>query len=345
MGLRHRKSFRLGGGFRVNLSKSGVGYSWGGKGYRISKRSAGGVQSTISLLGTGLSYTTNLSRKKNTASSASTRRTVSPSSARQSLPSAEHGGYYDTQHIKNVGVSDMIPAGLDDLLSVAKKSLIMYNTALYGAVVSFFLMFANPVFFFAFACFLFFGAYVKNAGEISLNYDVDEEQRKSVAKRMESILPFTNSKKLWVEKEVSKIADTKYSGGAKRAIRRKDCKAVRKAPFPFRADTPAIAFSSGKDTLIFLPDHLFVIQGCKIGAIKYDDLSVSISTTKFIEDGHVPKDARVIDYTWQYVNKSGGPDKRFKNNRQLPVCLYGKLSVQSSFGLNTVILFSNSNLK
>ena len=29
MGFRYRKSINLGGGFRINLSKSGVGYSWG----------------------------------------------------------------------------------------------------------------------------------------------------------------------------------------------------------------------------------------------------------------------------------------------------------------------------
>ena len=37
MGFRYRKSINLGGGFRINLSKSGVGYSWGTKGYRITK--------------------------------------------------------------------------------------------------------------------------------------------------------------------------------------------------------------------------------------------------------------------------------------------------------------------
>ncbi len=32
MGFRYRKSINLGGGFRINLSKSGIGYSWGVKG-------------------------------------------------------------------------------------------------------------------------------------------------------------------------------------------------------------------------------------------------------------------------------------------------------------------------
>lgn len=38
MGFRFRKSINMGGGFRLNLSKSGVGYSWGTKGFRITKR-------------------------------------------------------------------------------------------------------------------------------------------------------------------------------------------------------------------------------------------------------------------------------------------------------------------
>lgn len=38
MGLRFRKSINLGGGAKINLSKSGVGYSIGTKGARITKK-------------------------------------------------------------------------------------------------------------------------------------------------------------------------------------------------------------------------------------------------------------------------------------------------------------------
>ena len=41
MGLRFRKSVNLGGGFRINFSKSGVGYSFGGKGFRYTKTARG----------------------------------------------------------------------------------------------------------------------------------------------------------------------------------------------------------------------------------------------------------------------------------------------------------------
>ena len=34
--------------------------------------------------------------------------------------------------------------------------------------------------------------------------------------------------------------------------------------------------------------------------------------------------------TWRFVNKNGGPDRRFNNNIQLPIVLYGQLMVQSN---------------
>lgn len=38
MGFRFRKSVNLGGGFKINLSKHGIGYSWGTKGFRYTKK-------------------------------------------------------------------------------------------------------------------------------------------------------------------------------------------------------------------------------------------------------------------------------------------------------------------
>lgn len=56
MGLRFRKSINLGGGAKINLSKSGVGYSIGTKGARITKKASGGSKTTLSVPGTGISY-------------------------------------------------------------------------------------------------------------------------------------------------------------------------------------------------------------------------------------------------------------------------------------------------
>jgi hypothetical protein len=33
-------------------------------------------------------------------------------------------------------------------------------------------------------------------------------------------------------------------------------------------------------------------------------------------------------------NRKGGPDRRFNNNRELPICLYGETDFRSASGLN-----------
>lgn len=64
MGLRFRKSIKLGGGTRLNLSKSGVGFSFGTKGARVTKKAGGGTRTTISVPGTGISYVQDSGKSK-----------------------------------------------------------------------------------------------------------------------------------------------------------------------------------------------------------------------------------------------------------------------------------------
>lgn len=56
MGIRFRKSINLGGGTKLNLSKSGVGISSGIKGARKSISTSGRSRTTVSIPGTGISY-------------------------------------------------------------------------------------------------------------------------------------------------------------------------------------------------------------------------------------------------------------------------------------------------
>ena len=69
MGLRVRKSFKV-GGVRVNLSKSGIGYSVGTKGYRITKTANGKTRRTASIPGTGISYVSESGSSKRKAATA-----------------------------------------------------------------------------------------------------------------------------------------------------------------------------------------------------------------------------------------------------------------------------------
>lgn len=66
MGFRFRKSINLGGGVRINLSKSGVGYSVGTKGLRVTKTADGKTRTTASIPGTGISHVSETGKKKST---------------------------------------------------------------------------------------------------------------------------------------------------------------------------------------------------------------------------------------------------------------------------------------
>jgi hypothetical protein len=98
----------------------------------------------------------------------------------------------------------------------------------------------------------------------------------------------------------------------------------------------------GKETLYWLPDVLLVVESGKIGAVAYDMLEVQWQDSRFIEEEAVPSDAQVVGQTWKHPNKSGGPDRRFANNRQLPICLYESIHLHSRNGLNELLQVSTN---
>jgi hypothetical protein len=105
---------------------------------------------------------------------------------------------------------------------------------------------------------------------------------------------------------------------------------------------PLIRF--GRQSVYFFPDAAFVIDGKQVGAISYDNISIQGEGFSFIEEETVPADAKVIRQTWKYLNKSGGPDRRFSNNYQIPVCRYELAQFSSSSGLNELLEFSRTGV-
>jgi DNA polymerase-3 subunit epsilon len=79
-----------------------------------------------------------------------------------------------------------------------------------------------------------------------------------------------------------------------------------------------------------------VKSGLHWSDVLYDQLHVAVSQSKFIESSpaSAPRDGTKVGERWQYANVKGGPDKRFKNNRRLPVMLYSHIELASAHGLN-----------
>jgi hypothetical protein len=106
---------------------------------------------------------------------------------------------------------------------------------------------------------------------------------------------------------------------------------------------PVPTLKSGRHSIHLLPDRLLVREGKAWYGLPYSIISASGATQRFIESGSIPRDSRQVDTTWQYVNVKGGPDRRYKDNRQLPVMEYGRLTLTSPTGLHLAWDFSRAD--
>ena len=114
----------------------------------------------------------------------------------------------------------------------------------------------------------------------------------------------------------------------------------KELPGGVRTNVEVPTIPAGRQTLCLFPDRLLVFDKEGVGAVSYAALEVETAPTRFIESESVPSDATVVGQTWRYVNKSGGPDKRFKDNRQIPICAYEEVTLKSATGLNEAFQLS-----
>ena len=143
---------------------------------------------------------------------------------------------------------------------------------------------------------------------------------------------------------VHDLATWKRNAGAGRLVKRKLTDLAYATPKVIASNIKPPLIQFGRQSVYFFPDAAFVIDGKKVGAISYDNISIQGEGFSFIEEETVPADAKVIRQTWKYLNKSGGPDRRFSNNYQIPVCRYELAQFSSSSGLNELLEFSRTGV-
>ena len=168
-----------------------------------------------------------------------------------------------------------------------------------------------------------------------------EESFRTFAQWTDSLVSCSRT---WHVAAEGRVYDPKYHAGATSLLQR-SATTLRNAAPPFvRTNVPVFSVAAGRRTLYFLPDHLLVYDGPNIGAVSYRSVDLTVVRQRFIEDGGLPGDATVVDYTWRYVNKNGGPDRRFNNNPRIPICLYDELHIRTASGLNEVLQLSRSGI-
>lgn len=143
---------------------------------------------------------------------------------------------------------------------------------------------------------------------------------------------------------VQDLTTWKRNAGASHIVRKNPTILGYKLPKAVNCNITPPALHVGKQVLFFLPDGVLVDDGTKVGAVSYSELSIAWQDSNFIEDGLVPRDAQIISYVWKHPNKSGGPDRRFRDNRQIPVCRYEAVHLRSHTGLNELVEFSKTGV-
>lgn len=149
------------------------------------------------------------------------------------------------------------------------------------------------------------------------------------------------SQSVWKVEAEGRTFDWKRNAGATSLNRRKRIQPGFAKPHCIRGKLKFPTLNLGSEEIYLLPDAALIIAQGSVAAVGYHELQIANVPTKFIEEERVSSDALIVGQTWRYVNKSGGPDRRFNGNRQIPVCLYGELTIWSAGGLNCKIQYSN----
>jgi len=143
---------------------------------------------------------------------------------------------------------------------------------------------------------------------------------------------------------VQDLTTWKRNAGATHIVRKQPTTLEYRLPRGVTSNVTPPALHVGRQVIHFMPDVALVDDGTRVGAVGYDDLTLRWQDSNFIEDGIVPRDAQVIGHTWKHPNKSGGPDRRFRDNRQIPICRYEAVHLTSRNGVNEIVEFSRTGL-
>lgn len=329
MGFRFRKSFRIIPGVRLNFSKSGTSVSFGGRGftYNVGPK---GTRKTLSIPGTGLSWSEYSPHSKHRPSASNVPTSLPPipidSTPLTPIESApvESVGAMSTSELapilsavsQKIAVAPFIGGG-GALLCAAAHAPTATPPLVVGTLVLTAIAFALD----------------KYRRSVAIEYEptgIASESSEAIGKAFDTL---RSVERIWRVEADAHTSDWKRHAGATSLNKRGSMHLAPSRPRSIRGVASFPAFLFGRQKLYLLPDAALFVDGRSVTALHYRDLDVSQRDINFIEDERVPGDTVVVGTTWRFVNRNGGPDRRFNNNRQLPVCRYNELDLTSQGGL------------
>lgn len=186
-------------------------------------------------------------------------------------------------------------------------------------------------------------SHLRSASPVELEYHLNDEEKRQYETLQTALAGLAKSHRLWQINAFGNTNDWKRNAGANQLVNRSSSQVSQGTPHSFRSNVEVFNLKLAKETLYFLPDMLLVRQRKAIGSVSYPSLMVADAVTRFNETDGIPGDAQQVGTTWRFVNKNGGPDRRFNNNRQIPIALYGEVALRTESGLRVALMTSSTD--
>ena len=327
MGFYLRKSVKA-GPFRVNLSKSGLGVSVGVPGFRVGTGPRGNY---VHLGRGGVYYRTSFAPG---GTSPGTR----PASARPAgdLPVPDQPLLSDVTGATAVELAESSPSELLDQLQAASNySRQAPAVGCLSILAVGFLLATRPlagvgVLLIAGVATWWLSQRDAAKSTVVVFYDVNDEAAGRFQRLTDAFEQVTSCRNVWhvnAQGDVQTLHQWKANAGASAIVSRESATLSTDGPPVLATNISAPSIATAKRGVYLLPDRVLVRDGKSYADLPWDALEVRMRTTRFIEEAAVPSDSRVVGTTWKFVNKTGGPDRRYNNNRQLPVVEYGEVEL------------------
>lgn len=343
------------GPFRINLSKSGLGFSAGVKGLRVGTGPKGhyihagknGIYYRKTLAGLGR-------KPKSTPSGGNADYT---SEIAKIAPNAKLPTYITEDGVlmrriisaeAEVLVSESHSEALNSLNQARAQpsmTLLLCGAAAIGLAFS--LLSQNPpvviVFMVLLGIAFGLGHMIDTPRRnVVFAYDLEPTAEERYTALIKAIDQVAASSKLWFVKasgDITTLHAWKKNSGATSLVDTKTTSVSYALPRGVASNiTPPMIIIDGKKCYFF-PDCMLVEENGRFGAVRYESLRIAVRDQRMIVDV-APPDARVVGQTWKYVNKNGSPDRRFKDNSQLPICLFEEIGMISDGGFKGLLQVS-----
>lgn len=338
MGFYIKKSISA-GPFRFNLSNSGLGMSVGVKGFRLGT----GPRGNYVHMGRGGFYYR-----------ASLGGTRPPNRVRPVSPPPEHPAASPDVPLHSVesgNLIEMAPSNASTILNQINEKMALgraWPWVLIAGLVSTFFLAGHPStenivggsLLATIASAMAAAYWDRQRKTVVILYDLEDAARKAFEALAKAFERLSQAQRIWNIDGAGGINDWKRNAGAGVLISRKMARLSYSTPAVIKTNVGTPCMQGGRQSIYFFPDLVLVMEGKRAGAITYDQFYVHWSDSIFLETGGVPGDAQVIGHTWQYVNRDGGPDRRFNNNRQIPRVRYQEMGLEGPGSFRKVLQLS-----